>query len=123
MKMTTVKVYSTPTCPWCVKAKDFLKKKGIPYEDLDVSKDAKARNEMIEKSGQLGVPVLDVKGTIIVGFDPKSIEAYLDQGLLRYIERDYEQAISDWEKVIELAPSFRNDLEPGLRKARAKLKK
>tara|TARA_Y100000310_G_C20695429_1_gene825353 strand:- start:2364 stop:2624 length:261 start_codon:yes stop_codon:yes gene_type:complete len=75
-KSDKVKVYSTDSCPWCVKAKEFLKENKIEYEDLNVGTDEKARNEMIEKSGQMGVPVLDVKGTIIIGFDePKIKEA------------------------------------------------
>ena len=76
-----VKVYSTPTCPYCVTAKDFLKEKGIEFEDLDVSQDETARNEMIEKSGQMGVPVISVgedeHATIIVGFDRPKLEAAL----------------------------------------------
>lgn len=71
--MAEVKVYSTPTCPWCVKAKEFLKSKNIKFEDYDVSKDHDKAEEMIEKSGQMGVPVLEINGKIIVGFDPKEI--------------------------------------------------
>jgi len=73
----TVKVYSTKTCPWCHKAKDFLKQKNVKFEDIDVGADKKAAQEMIEKSGQMGVPVLDVNGTIIVGFDKEAIEEAL----------------------------------------------
>mgnify|MGYP006290537061 CR=1 FL=1 len=72
-----VKVYSTPTCPWCTKAKEFLKDKGVEFESKDVSSDEKARSEMVEKSGQMGVPVLDVNGTVIVGFDQGAIEKAL----------------------------------------------
>jgi glutaredoxin-like YruB-family protein len=67
--MAKVKVYSTPTCPWCKKVKGFLKEKGIEFEDIDVSSNQEASKEMIEKSGQMGVPVLDIDGTIIVGYD------------------------------------------------------
>ena len=70
-------VYSTKTCPWCVKAKDFLKQKGVKYEDIDVGADPKAANDMIEKSGQMGVPVIDINGKIIVGFDKGAIEEAL----------------------------------------------
>ena len=76
-KKTEVKVYSTPTCPWCVKAKDFLREHGISFKDLDVSSDEKARNEMLKKSGQMGVPVLDISGEIIVGFDVERIKSAL----------------------------------------------
>ena len=76
----TVKIYSTPTCPWCKKTKEFLKEKGIKFKDFDVSSDEKARDEMMEKSGQMGVPVLDINGQILVGFDPKAIEKVLEKG-------------------------------------------
>lgn len=72
-----VKVYSTKTCPWCIKLKDFLKDKKIEFEDIDVGADKKAANEMVEKSGQMGVPVSDINGTIIVGFDKDAIEKAL----------------------------------------------
>lgn len=73
----SVKVYSTTTCPWCVKAKDYLKSKGIAYEDINVSLDPAAAKEMIEKSGQRGVPVLDINGNIVVGFDKPQIDKLL----------------------------------------------
>jgi glutaredoxin 3 len=72
--MTVIKIYTTSVCPWCKKTKEFMKEKGIKYKEFDVSSDDKARDEMIEKSGQMGVPVLDIDGTIIVGFNPKKIE-------------------------------------------------
>ena len=72
-----VKVYSTKTCPWCHKVKDLLKEKGIKYEDIDVEADQKAANEMVEKSGQMGVPVTDINGKVIVGFDKEAIEKAL----------------------------------------------
>lgn len=75
--MPKVIVYSTPTCPWCVKAKEFLKEKGIKFEAKDVSEDEAARDEMMEKSGQMGVPVIDIDGQIIVGFDKEKIEDLL----------------------------------------------
>ena len=75
--MAKVTVYSTKTCPWCVKAKEFLKQNKIKFEDKDVSADDKARNKMIEKSGQMGVPVIDIDGTIIIGFDVERIKEAL----------------------------------------------
>ncbi len=72
-------VYSTPTCPYCVMAKDYLKEKNIPFEDVDVSGDPAKAREMIQKSGQRGVPVLDVDGTIIVGFDKNHLDTLLDR--------------------------------------------
>ena len=75
--MANVTVYSTPSCPWCHKAKDFLKENKVKFEDRDTSSDEAARSEMIEKSGQMGVPVLDIDGTIIVGFDQEAIKKAL----------------------------------------------
>jgi len=72
-----VAVYSTPTCPYCIRAKGFLKEKGIEFEDIDVSADQSKGEEMIQKSGQMGVPVIDIEGEIIVGFDKTKIEAAL----------------------------------------------
>lgn len=69
-----IKVFSTETCPWCVKAKDYLKSKGLEYADLNVREDMEARDEMISKSNQMSVPVLDINGKIIVGFDKKAID-------------------------------------------------
>jgi glutaredoxin 3 len=71
-------VYSTQTCPWCHRAKDFLKKHNIEFEDKDVAEDPAARNELLQKSGRMGVPVLDIDGTIIVGFDQQAIEKALN---------------------------------------------
>ncbi|MFA5772135.1 MAG: glutaredoxin domain-containing protein [Thermoplasmata archaeon] len=72
-----VKVYSTPTCPFCVMAKQFLKNNSIDFEDIDVSVNQVAAEEMVRKSGQTGVPVIDIDGDIIVGFDKKRIESIL----------------------------------------------
>ncbi len=75
--MAVVKIYSTPTCPWCTRAKQYLSSKNIPYTDYDVSRDRNAAMEMIRKSGQQGVPVLDIDGNIVVGFDKERIDALL----------------------------------------------
>ncbi|MCD6177784.1 glutaredoxin family protein [bacterium] len=68
-----IKVYSTPSCPYCVTLKVFLKQHNIEFEDIDVSQDKKAREEMVKKSGQMGVPVVDIDGEIVVGFDREKI--------------------------------------------------
>lgn len=73
----TVRVYSTPTCPYCTMAKKYLDSKNIPYENVDVSTDRNAAAEMINKSGQRGVPVLDIDGNIVVGFDKDRIDSLL----------------------------------------------
>lgn len=77
MNNMPLKIYTTPTCPWCKKAKEFLKKKNISFTELDVTTDEKARDEMIKKSKQMGVPVLDIDGKIVVGFDQPEIEKFL----------------------------------------------
>ena len=75
--MKNVKVYSTPTCPYCIRAKQFLKDNNIVFEDVDVSSNQSAAQEMIQKSGQMGVPVLDIEGEIIVGFVKERIRQAL----------------------------------------------
>jgi glutaredoxin-like YruB-family protein len=72
-----IKVYSTPTCPYCDTLKEYLKAHKIEFEAIDVSSDEKALNEVINKSGQMGVPVLDIDGQIIVGFDKEKINQLL----------------------------------------------
>ena len=73
-----VKVYSTPTCPYCNTLKAFLKQNNIVFEDIDVLEDIKARDEIIEKTGQLGVPVIDIDGELVVGFDKERISQLLN---------------------------------------------
>ncbi len=70
-----VTVYSTKTCQYCHMVKDWLKKKGVPYKEIDVGSDQKAAMELVEKSGQMGVPVIDFDGKIIVGFDQRALLA------------------------------------------------
>lgn len=77
VKMPKVTVYSTPTCPWCHKTKEFLKENNVPYNEVNVAADNNAAQEMIEKSGQMGVPVIDIDGQIIVGFDKSAIKKEL----------------------------------------------
>jgi glutaredoxin-like YruB-family protein len=66
-----VKVYSTTTCPWCKRTKQFLDDNKIYYQNIDVAADKAARDEMIAKTGQIGVPVIEVDSDISVGFDEK----------------------------------------------------
>ena len=75
--MKNVRVYSTPTCPWCIRTKQFLKDNNIAFEDIDVSSNQQAAEEIIQKSGQMGVPVLDIDGQVIVGFDKERIKQAL----------------------------------------------
>ncbi len=72
-----VKVYTTPVCPYCYALKDFLKEHQIEFEEIDVSADQTAAEEMIKKSGQMGVPVTEIDGEIVVGFDKEKLERLL----------------------------------------------
>jgi len=68
-----VRVFTSVSCPFCFTLKEFLKEKGIKFEDIDVSKDEKAREELIKKSGKMEVPVVEIDGQIVVGFDREKI--------------------------------------------------
>ena len=73
-----VKIYTTPNCPYCHMAKHFLKQNKIKFKEIDISKNEKAAEEMVEKSGQMGVPVIEIDRKIIVGFDLPAIKEALD---------------------------------------------
>lgn len=75
--MVKIKVYSTEFCPYCVALKEFFKEEKIEFEAVDVTEDLKAQEEMIDKSGQMGVPVVEIGDEIIVGFDREKIKSYL----------------------------------------------
>lgn len=75
--MPKVKVYSTPTCPWCHRAMEFLKELKVEFEDINVAENKEAAQEMIDKSGQRGVPVIEIDGEIIIGFNPDEIKKAL----------------------------------------------
>ncbi len=75
--MKKVTIYSTPTCVYCRMAKDFFTQNGIAYTEHNVVVDEKAREEMFAKSHQMGVPVIDVEGKIVVGFDKKTLQDLL----------------------------------------------
>lgn len=75
-----IKVYSTPTCPWCVLAKKYFSDKNIPFENIDVSTDQAKAEEMVKISGQMGVPVIKIGNEVIVGFDQTRVESLLKQG-------------------------------------------
>jgi glutaredoxin-like YruB-family protein len=72
-----VVVYSTPTCPFCKKTKDYLNQKGIAYSDINVAADKEKAKEMIQMSGQMGVPVIVVDGQLVVGFNQAKIDELL----------------------------------------------
>lgn len=73
-----VTVYSTTTCPWCNVLKDYLRKNRVPFQDLDISRDPQAAEELQRKSGQQGVPQTDIEGEIVVGFDQKRLNELLE---------------------------------------------
>ena len=75
--MSKIIIYSTPYCHYCKMAKEYFKSKSITYEEHDVMQDVKSRDEMIAKTGQLGVPVIEIDGKIIIGFDRSKINEYL----------------------------------------------
>ncbi len=78
MTNNNVMVYSTKTCPFCVMAKEYFDKKGVKYEDIDVGSDRTKAMEMVAKSGQMGVPVIDINGQITIGFQPDVFEKLLN---------------------------------------------
>ena len=75
--MNNIIIYSTPTCVYCKLAKEYFKSKNINYTEHNVAEDDAAREEMLKKSGQMGVPVIDINGSIVVGFNKPEVEALL----------------------------------------------
>jgi len=75
--MSSIVIYSTPTCPFCIMAKNFFKKHNVSYAEKDVSSDQEAAQEMVKKSGQMGVPVIEIDEKIIIGFDQEKIAELL----------------------------------------------
>ncbi|EJO5347829.1 glutathione S-transferase N-terminal domain-containing protein [Clostridium botulinum] len=73
-----IKVYTAEGCSWCSKVKKYLQTKSIDFEEYNIGKDVKAREEMVQKSNQMGVPVLDIDGKIIIGFDKVAIDEALN---------------------------------------------
>ena len=72
-----VVIYSTPTCPFCKRAKNYFSQKGIPYTDINVAADREKTKEMIQKSGQMGVPVIVIDGEVVVGFNQIQLDKLL----------------------------------------------
>lgn len=73
-----VNVYSTQSCPYCTMVKNYLRQKGVPYTEYDVGRDQRRAEEMVRKSGQMGVPVVDINGKIIIGFNKAEIDRALN---------------------------------------------
>lgn len=76
--MTKIKIYSLPTCPFCNQAKAFFKEHDVEFEDINVENDKKSQDEMVEKSGQRGTPVIDIDGKILVGFEEDKLKKALN---------------------------------------------
>lgn len=72
-----IKVFTTPTCPYCLTLKEFLEEHKITFKDFDVSQDKKALKEMVKRSGQMGVPVIEIDGQVVVGFDREELSRLL----------------------------------------------
>ncbi len=75
--MNKVIIYTTPLCPFCEMAKEFFQEKKVTYQEKDVFSDSEARAEMVKKSNQLGVPVIEINGEIVIGFDRPRLEKLL----------------------------------------------
>lgn len=75
--MSDIKVYTTATCPWCTKVKNYLSNKGLEYQEIDVGKDSESAREMVAMTGQRNVPVTVINGEVIVGFDQEALEEQL----------------------------------------------
>jgi glutaredoxin-like YruB-family protein len=74
-----IKIYTTPTCPYCKLAKEFLREKNVSFDEINVAEDTEAAKEMVRISGQMGVPVLEIDGKIIVGWNRNAIEELLQK--------------------------------------------
>jgi len=77
--MAQVKIYTTPTCAYCKIAKEYFKKSNIEYEEYNVAEDAEKRQDMFEKTGQMGVPVIEIDGQVVIGFDKSKVEELLEE--------------------------------------------
>ena len=76
-----VLVFTTPTCPWCQRAKSYLRSKSVPFKEVDVSRDQQAARDLVRRTGQMGVPVIEIDGRPVVGFDQRQVDRLL--GLVR----------------------------------------
>ena len=90
--MSEIIVYSTPTCPWCKKAREYLSRRRVKFRAVDVTDDPKGQDEMMRKSGQMGVPVIEIAGKIIVGFDEGKLEVALKEALVQKAQEDELEA-------------------------------
>ena len=75
-----ITIFTTPTCVYCKMAKEFFKEHNVAYEEKNVATDVEARDQMVERSGQMGVPVIDIEGKIVIGFDQERLMELLEMG-------------------------------------------
>jgi glutaredoxin-like YruB-family protein len=78
MENKNIRVFSTPTCVYCIVLKKWLDEKGVSYDEVDVSQDEEAQKEMVQKTGQMGVPVIMIDEEVVVGFDKERIAKILN---------------------------------------------
>lgn len=72
-----VLVFTTPTCPWCTRVKQYLRQRNVKFREIDVSRDAAAARDLVRRTGQMGVPVVEIDGRPVVGFDKPKIDKLL----------------------------------------------
>jgi len=72
-----VLVFTTPTCPWCQRAKAYLRSRSVPFREVDVTRDAHAARDLVRRTGQIGVPVIEIDGRLVVGFDQRQVDRLL----------------------------------------------
>ncbi|MFC4182304.1 glutaredoxin domain-containing protein [Saccharococcus thermophilus] len=77
--MKRVTVYTTTTCPYCVMVKNFLREQGVPFEEVNVQRDPIAARKLVETTGQIGVPQIEIDGQWVIGFDPDAIMQLLQR--------------------------------------------
>jgi glutaredoxin 3 len=77
--MKRVTVYTTTTCPYCVMVKNFLREQGVPFEEVNVQRDPIAARKLVETTGQIGVPQIEIDGQWVIGFDPSAIMQLLQR--------------------------------------------
>jgi glutaredoxin 3 len=77
MMENNITVYTTTTCPYCVMVKNFLNEKGVPFKEVNVQNDEEAGRKLVETTGQMGVPQIEINGQWVIGFDPNRIEELL----------------------------------------------
>lgn len=79
-RLHQVLVFTTPTCPWCTRAKSYLREHSVPFREVDVSRDPAAQRDLVRRTGQMEVPVIEIDGRPIVGFDRSRIDQLLGPG-------------------------------------------